>query len=192
MAVKFRRDDFRDTAAGSHGRFTTVRWRRARDPKQRLLIIYIGVAGMLIAIFVVRSAGFMHRGLWLAPQEGVGVVVDKRILGEDSSEPHYYLVVGLAAGPALDGQTGSEGETASPGEYSEQSLLVDHVLVDEASWNLVETGTAVSITFRLDDSQRRISIDSITMLDTYSDDLEGSFEGADSPDVASLRDDSVH
>ena len=176
MAVKFRRDDFRDSAAGSHGGFTTVRWRRARDPKQRLLIIYIGVAGMLIAIFVVRSAGFMHRGLWGAPQDGVGVVVDKRILGEDSSEPNYYLVVGLATEPPLDGQTGSEGETASPGESSEHSLLVDHVRVDEASWNLVETGTAVSIRFRLDDTRQSISITSITMLDTFSGDLEGSFE----------------
>ena len=192
MAVKFKRDDFRDDASGSHGRFTTVRWRRARDPKLRLLIIYIGVAGMLIVIFVVRSAGFMHRGLWSAPQEGVGVVVDKRILDEDSSEPHYYLVVGLATEPPLDGQTSSEGERASPGESSENGLLVDHVRVDEASWNLVETGTAVSIRFRLDDIRRSISISSITMLDTFSGDFEGSFEGADSPDVAPLRDDSVH
>ena len=107
MAVKFKRDDFLDNAAGSHWGFTTVRWRRARDPKQRLLIIYIGVAGMLVAIFVVRSAGFMDRGLWLAPQEGVGVVVDKRILDEDSSAPHYSLVVGLAPGPPFDGQPGS-------------------------------------------------------------------------------------
>lgn len=175
MAVKFKRDDLLDNAAGTHGRFNTVRWRRARDPKQRLLIIYIGVAGMLVAIFVVRSAGFMQRGLWLAPQEGIGVVVDKRILDGDSSEPHYYLVVGLATEPPFDEQAGSDGETASPGESSEHSLLVDHVLVDEASWNLVETGTPVSIRFRVDESRHRISISSITMLDTFSGDDEGRF-----------------
>lgn len=159
MAVKYVRKGFRDGARGTHRRMGKGGlWLRPLNSKQRLAIIYLGIAGFTLLLFAAHLAGLGKDPRERPMLEGLGVVLQKSIEETDTRAPRYFLLVGIPSSkePGM-------GKDALPREnQAGEPGLADRVLTDEASWRFVEEGTPLLVQYQLYRDGTRARIRSVS------------------------------
>ena len=130
MTVKFRRDDFRKEAAGTHGLFKNIPARRRPPFRNRLLMVQI-VVGAVIVFLVVFNArqNSVQSTPRPAVQETNGVVAAKSIEQLESAQSIYSVDI----------------QVVTPDNLT----LTQRVPTDSESWNRVVEGQEIAVRYRL-------------------------------------------
>jgi len=127
---KYVRQDFREYASGTHGRFASgLRGRRSLDPRQRLLAIYVGLLGAAVVLFVFHAVDPFNARRQPTLRRGQGTVVRKIVKDEGTPRAAYYIEIGVHT---EDGRT-----------------LSDMVPVDEESWARTAAGETVDVEYHM-------------------------------------------
>lgn len=173
MAVKFTRQRYSEWAKGTHGGFDYTPWRRSLDPKQRLLVIYLGLGMFGALLFIVHSLGMTQPIRWEeSAREGRAVVLKKGVHGEGTPQERYDLTVEVEVPEA-----GTEKQ--DPGGATGAVRLVDRPVVDKAGWDLVEEGTRIAVTYVTNERRSRVRVLAISV-DAAIEPLGESAENAES------------
>lgn len=153
VAVKFVRKSFREDAKGTHGGFDRTPWYRSMNPKQRLLVIYLGVGMFAAILFIFHNLDVMKPVHWEDPREGEAVILEKAVRAEGTPQERHYLTVAVAI-PA------GGGEEQEP---AEDLHLVDRLAVDKAGWELAEEGRSIRVTYVTNDRRSRVRVLAISI-----------------------------
>jgi len=144
MAIKYTREGYRHREPGDAERRFLARPRPV-NPRQRLLIIYIGLGAAALVLFFFHLA-FERPAEWREIRESVGMISAKGVLDENTPNPTYYLDITVTA------------------EYSEAGPLTERVRTSRTEWEQFEEGQQLVVLYRLGRSGQEIRISSITPL----------------------------
>lgn len=178
MALKYVRKGFREEARGTHGGFSILHRRAQLDPKQRLLIIYLGVAAVLAGVMVVNALAFNRQTQWRETQEGEGVILEKkRLKSFRGTWAHFIAVrVDVILEESQDPESSQEGE----GMAGLVQLVAENVVVDAESWEHVDEGSPVWVTFQVDTRGKRARVLSLVLRE-LAEEGTGEPEAPDTP-----------
>lgn len=144
MVTKYMRETVQDRAAGTHGHGQSPFGFSRMSLKQRLLVVYLGIAMFSILLLATHVAGLLPRGGWGPVLEGRGMIVEKARGPSFTGEALHLAIV------AVDEEGTSESEGAPP-------ALV-RVVLDKANWDRVSEGTAVQVRYQYSNSGRKIRV----------------------------------
>lgn len=133
VGVKFQRERFTERARGTHGRFGSVLGERPITPRQRLLIIYLGLIVATIILFVFHIMGTAGPGPGGGLREGTATVIEKHV--EEGPPARYFLVLRINV-PTADDEPVRTLDTLVP--------------TDAASWRRVGPGDELTVSYVLD------------------------------------------
>ena len=134
MAVKFKRN--------ADQKFDwNIRGRSAESIRKKTLYIYAGLMIAFFASFVIHMIGKGSGNEWMSSREGIARVTEKVIQREGRLEPEYLLRCAVVV----------PNPKFTEGSDSEERTLVVHDLVntDEASFKLVQEGSEINVTYRV-------------------------------------------
>lgn len=157
MAVKFVRGDYRDDIRGSRDSFDWRGGRRSMPLKQRLFVIYGGIAVIFVILLVAEGLRNSRPSHQLPIIEAEGVVLAKSVDDSGGASPRYLVTVSMMV-PVMPLAEGG-GETASTRRVSKE------VLTDEASWRRVEEGSVVQVRYTFDPRKNKASIRGLSVTD---------------------------
>lgn len=164
VAIKYRREGFHRQLLGAENRYT-VRTRFAtKDPRRRLLLIYVGIC-VVSFVLLVSHYVFESKSIeWLPDREGQGIVVEKRIQREGTPEARYVLLIRVFVPPAH----ADEADLVPPAQPDrEQTLgaleLTDAVTTTEQDWRSIAAGVPVRVQYRIDARRTRVLIDAVEL-----------------------------
>lgn len=174
MPVKYNREGFRDKALGTQNRYE-VRSRFAfRDPRKRLIVIYVGLGFMSIAILVFHFAAQRTAIGWLEERQGNGAVLEKKIKAEGTPDQQFVLVVKVLVPPADEAEASlvpkdlpNRAETLGPLE------LIDHVRTSEANWRALLPGTPLKVQYQIDARRTRVKVRGLSLDEAPPESVSG-------------------
>ena len=162
MAVKYVREDYKGRARGGLGTYQRD-LASGRTAKQRLTLVYLGLALFSVLILVAHFLG-LSTSLRLMPEtEGSAVVIEKIVVDSDTPNPSYFLELRVE----IESTEANQADTAGPdGERVPSAFtLEDKVSVTEESWKLVETGTSLDVTYQMTLDQSSLIVRSLKLND---------------------------
>ncbi len=86
MAIKYRREGFQRRPLGAENRYEVRTRFTIKDPRRRLILIYVGICVISILLLVSHYVLESKRVDWLPERMGQGVVVEKRIQNEGTPD----------------------------------------------------------------------------------------------------------
>ncbi len=138
MPVKYRRPDFRESASGSHGRFNAAPGRRPLNPRQRLLIVYLGLCGFVVALLAFHAFNPFGRFRGQPTLQGQAVIQAKKVIESDDEGPQYFLELRIETEPGAG--------------------LTDTVKIDAEHWRQFREDQQLFVTYQVSRSGTRAYI----------------------------------
>ena len=131
MAVKYKRDEdlttTRDRLANAYApRFLPT------DPKQRLVIIYLGLLAATLMLLAAYGLGIFNPASSAKIEEGIVAVESKRTVQSDDGALIYIIEVTAD----LAQQDGTRSDITAP------------AAIDEAAWNRIQPGAFLNARYR--------------------------------------------
>ena len=142
MPVKFVREDNRDDLRSSHQLFDWRGGRRTVTLKQRIFIIYGGIAIVFVILMVSQGLRDSRPTRELPMIEAEGVVLGKSIEDSGGASPRYLVTVSVMVPVIVSSESGEESTNTRK--------VSEEVLTDEASWHRVEEGSVVQVRYTFD------------------------------------------
>ncbi len=130
-----------------------------KDPRRRLLLIYVGICVVSIVLLVSHYVFESKEIDWLPERTGHGVVVEKRIQREGTPDARYVLLIGVSVPPA----DAVEADLVPAGRLDRERALgalelTDAVTTTEEDWRSIAAGVPVRVQYRIDTRRTRILI----------------------------------
>lgn len=139
MATKYGRGGFAKQSSGGKV-FTGPETGTHLSPRRRLLYIYIGILAFVVLMLLFYGLGLQHSLALLPEEEGVGEVVAK-----DTRDGSYVVTVAIDVAASED--AGAAVET-----------LTDDVRVPAESYELVEVGDPLHVTYQLNQARTGVVV----------------------------------
>ena len=182
VAIKYRREGFQRRPLGAENRYEVRTRFTIKDPRRRLILIYVGICVISILLLVSHYVLESKRVDWLPERMGQGVVVEKRIQNEGTPDARYVLLIRVSVPPADE----VEADLVPPGlPDRERALgpldLTDAVTTTEESWRSIAAGAPVHVRYRIDARRTRVLVEAV--------EIETGPSGSDAP-AQGLRSDS--
>ena len=159
MAIKYRREGFQKRTPGARNRYEVRTRFSPRDPRHRLLLIYVGIIVVSILLLLSHFLIESRQTNWLPERIGEGRVLEKRIEAEGTPEARYVLLI-LVSVPSADAVESGLVPLSHPGR--EKALgpleLTDIVTTNQDDWKSVEPGAAVRVQYTIDSQRTRVVI----------------------------------
>lgn len=162
VAIKYRREGFRKRTPGAQNPYDVRFSIFSRDPRRRLILIYVGIMVMTILLLAFHFVTENSKVVWLPPRIGEAWVVEKRIENKGRPQALYLLFVRVAV-PSRDGvrEDADSGVDGAEGDGTRTRELSGIVVASEEDWRSVEPGSAIGVKYRVDAAYKRIAIDAV-------------------------------
>ena len=162
MAIKYRREGFHRQPLGAENRYEVRTRFTMKDPRRRLLIIYVGICVMCILLLASHFIFKIKEIEWLPEREGQGVLVEKRIQDEGTPDARYVLIIRISVPPADP----IEADMLPPGQPDRERALgplelTDPVTTTEEDWRSIAPGVPVRVRYRIDTRRTRVLIENV-------------------------------
>ena len=133
-----------------------------KDPRRRLLLIYVGICIVSIVLLVSHYVLESKQIDWLPERTGHGVVVEKRIQREGTPDARYVLLIRVSVPPA----DALEADLVPPGQLDREHALgalelTDPVSTTEEDWRSISAGVPVRVQYRIDTRRTRVLIEAV-------------------------------
>lgn len=142
MAIKYRREGFRDATLGTPNRYDPRPPSRFKDPRQRLMVIYLGIGFVTILLLAYHFVSQSVATTWLPVRFEAGTVIEK-----GTSADEYYVIVEVAEGEAL---------------------MRDRVIILESDWQLLQAGMVLGVEYRVTRDGSRMAVEELSFEDVDS------------------------
>lgn len=134
MAVKFKRD--------SEQKFDwNLRGRSPEAVRKKTLYIYLGLAIAFFASLVAHMVGQGVGDGMMSSLEGSAVIVEKIVRNEGVPAPRYFL--------RCEVEVALRVEEGDPEPDPATKMMSDLVMTDEASFELVDEGSRITVMYRM-------------------------------------------
>ena len=159
VAIKYRREGFQKRILGERNRYEVRSRFSFRDPRHRLLVIYVGIIVVCIALLTSHFLIESRQTNWLSERIGEGLVLEKRIEGEATAERRYMLLLRVSVPPADAVESGLVPRSQAEREKALGPLvLTDTVRTSQKDWLSVAPGTPVRVQYTIDSRRTRVVI----------------------------------
>lgn len=152
MAVKYVRKGYRKGKTGVFGRATPV-VADLKKTKQRLLLVYLGVAVLAALSLIFQMLGIGGRITESSVEHGAAQIVAKPVIEEETGEKRYFLDLRVEwMAPDSNHPDSPEGAP---------KFLDDRMEVSEGVWSGFSQGDIIPIIYRIDPVEERLSVQAI-------------------------------
>lgn len=162
VAIKYRREGFHRQPLGAENRYEVRTRFTMKDPRRRLLIIYVGICVVSILLLASHFMFEIKQTDWLPERTGQGVVIEKRIQREGTPDARYVLIIRISVPPADP----IEADMLPPGQPDRERALgplelTDPVTTTEEDWRSIASGVPVRVRYRIDTRRTRVLIENV-------------------------------
>lgn len=147
MAIKYGRGGYAERP-GEGKLYTGPETGTGLSPRRRLLYIYIGILMFSVVMLVFYGLGLQQSLALLPEEEGLGVVVDKEI------EADSFIVT-----VEIDVLAANEPDAPT-------TTLSDDVRVPKESYDLVDVGDTLHVTYQLNESRTGLVVRELGVVET--------------------------
>lgn len=174
MAIKYRREGFHRRPLGAENRYEVRTRFTMKDPRRRLLLIYVGIGVASILLLASHYVLQSNRTDWLPERAGRGLVVEKRIQSEGTPDERFVLLIRVSVPPA----DAVEADLLPPGQPDRERALgplelTDDVPTTEEDWRSIAAGVPVRVRYRIDTRRTRVLVEAV--------EIESEPSGSDTP-----------
>lgn len=164
VAIKYRREGFHRQPLGAENRYEVRTPFTMKDPRRRLLIIYVGICVVSILLLASHFMFEFNQTDWLPERAGQGLIIEKQIQREGSPDERFLLIIRVSVPPADP----AEADLIPPGQADRGRALgplelTDPVTTTEEDWRSVAAGLPVRVTYRIDSQRTRVLIESVEL-----------------------------
>ena len=188
VAIKYRREGFHRQPLGAENRYEVRTPLTMKDPRRRLLLIYVGICVISILLLVSHYVLESKKIDWLSERMGQGMVVEKRIQSQGTPDARYVLIIRVSVPPADK----VEADLVPPRQPDRQRVLgalelTDTVTTTQEDWNSIAASAPVRVRYRIDTRRRRVLVEAVEIETGPSRrDTPGHGFRSDSGNIASL------
>lgn len=182
MTVKYVRRGAEDDRGYGANRYEVQRRLGPSNPRQRLLVIYIGIGVMSIILLLYHLLSTGQTRRWLPERRGEAVVVGKdRLQGGGKADDRYTLDLRVFVPEASMEETSLVPEDAPDRATLTGPLeFVETVETRPEDWTAVSVGTRLGATYEITPMRDRIRIRGLD-LDVGASVQDGVNDTADDP-----------
>lgn len=159
VAIKYRREGFQKRPLGGRNRYEVSTRFSPRDPRHRLLLIYVGIIVVSILLLVSHFLIESRQINWLPERSGEGRVLEKRIEAEGRPDMRYVLLIRVSVPPA-DAVESDLLPWSQPGR--EKVLgpleLTGNVTISQEDWKKIAPGAALRVHYTINSRRTRVVI----------------------------------